>query len=238
MAIPFLGIFLTILLLSAFHISLPISVTTTTKSSELAVVGEGKVEIAPDTAFIDMGITVNNAKTVKDAELTINTANNKIISALAPFGIKKEHIKTANYSIFPDYSYENNNSKIRGYNGNVTITVKVSDITKTSQIVETATANGANQINGIRYNIDKPEEYRQKAREKAIENARNEAKKLSKMLGLKLGKITNIVETNNPDNQIPPYFQEKAMGGAEGSPIFEPGTQTVSSTVTLYFEKK
>ena len=41
-------------------------------------VGEGKVEVSPDTAYVDAGITVDNRRAVKEVQDTINTINNKI----------------------------------------------------------------------------------------------------------------------------------------------------------------
>lgn len=225
-------------IISILNISYPVSVVTTTKSTELAVVGEGKVEIVPDTAYVDAGINVTSAKTVKEVETTINGVNNKIIETMSVLGVKKEDIKTSNYSIFPDYSYENNTNRIRGYNGNVTITIKVTDTSKVAAVVEGATAAGANQINGVRFTVDKPELYREKAREAAITNAREQAQKIAGSLGIKLGRVTNIIETA-PAGDYPVAFaaEKMAMGGG-GSPIVEPGTQTITSTVTLYFDKR
>ena len=83
----------------------------------------------------------------------------------------------------------------------------------------------------------------QSYREKLIrgnKNAQEQAKKLSKELGIKLGKVTNMIESGNG-----PYY-DYGRGSVETmsakalpeSPIFQEGTDTVSSTVTLFFERK
>lgn len=77
-----------------FDISYPLTIVNTSRSTELAVVGEGKVEVSPDTAYVDAGITVDNRGTVKEVQDTINTINNKIINALRDMGIEKTDIKT------------------------------------------------------------------------------------------------------------------------------------------------
>lgn len=225
-------------LIKFFNISYPLTLVTTTKSAELAVVGEGKVEVTPDTAYVDAGITVDRASSVEEAQKIINKINNKIINALRDIGIEKADIKTSNYSIYPSYKYENNENKLDGYNGNATIQIKVRDPQLASKVIETATTAGANQIQGSRFVVDKPEVYREEAREKAIKNAKDQAEKMAKNLGIKLGKITNIVESSS--NQPISYgLKAYAEGiGAGGGPILEQGTQTVTSVVTLYFEKK
>lgn len=228
-------------LIDALNIRFPVSVVTSARAGELAVIGEGKVEIAPDTAFVDAGISVNNAKTAADAQNTMNGVNNKIIEAMKGLGIKKENIKTSNYSVYPNAVFEGGRDRVSGYNGNATITIKTENLTLVSQIIQKATEAGANQIQGSRFTIEKPEKYRQEAREEAIKNARQEAARLAKSLGIRLGRVVNIVEAG-ADQPFPMDFkmaraESSGIGGAP-APDIEPGTQTISSTVTLYFEKR
>lgn len=223
-----------------FNISYPISVITTNRSSELAVVGEGKVEVVPDTVYINAGITVDKVSTIAEAQKNINEINNKIVDSLKGIGIEKADIKTSNYSINPNYIYTNNENSIEGYNGNVSIEIKVREPQLASQVIETATTAGANQINGSRFVVDKPEMYREEARNAAIKNAKDQAEKIAKDLGIKLGKITNIVESS-PDQQIVPIYDKMSAeigGGGSGNPTLEQGSQTLTSVVTLFFEKK
>lgn len=225
--------------IKAFDISYPLTIVNTTRTSELAVIGEGKVEATPDMAYVEAGITINNVPTVDEAQKTINKVNNEIIKSMKSLGINKEDIKTANYSIYPSYEYDGRANKISGYNGNVTITIKTKKLTLVSKIIESATKAGANQIQGVRFTIDKPETYREKAREEAIKNARQQAQKLANKLGIKLGKVVNIIEST-PDT-VQPLYRSAAigLGGAEDSSAsIEPGSQTITSTVTLYFEKR
>jgi uncharacterized protein YggE len=227
-----------------FDLSYPLSISNSSVSSELSVVGEGKVEVSPDTAYVDAGITVDNAPTVDTAQKELNDKNNAIVDAVKKLGIKKEDIKTSNYSIYPNYNYDNskNQNRINGYNGNVTVSIRLKDVSSTSTVIVEVTKAGANQIQGTRFVVDKPEKYREDARDKAIANAKEQAQKLAKNLGIRLGRVTNIVESVGAPVYSPQYALKSAapmaggMGG--GSPDIEPGSQTISSIVTLYFEKK
>lgn len=223
--------------IKAFDISYPISVSTTTKSRELAVVGEGKVDVVPDTAVIDAGIVVANAASVEEAQSSLNKTNNSIVSTMQKLGVKKEDIKTSNYSVYPNQSYDpGNQGKITGYNGNVTVSIKVRNIESLGQVIETVTQSGANQIQNTSYTIDNPEKYREEARNKAIENAESQAKRLAQKLGIKLGKVVNIVEST--PNTAPQFLSAERQFGGGGAPDIQPGSQTITSVVTLYFEKR
>lgn len=228
-----------IVVLSTARIALPLAISTTARTSELAVTGTGKIDVTPDIANVDIGITVSSSPSVADTQQKINTVNNKIIEEIKKLNIKAEDIKTSNYSINPEYDPVKGTQSTKAYMGNANIRVKVKDISQVSKVVETATAAGANQILGVAYAVDDVAKYREEARNKAIENAKDQANKLSSNLGLKIGKITNLVE--NSVNGNPIYLPEKATFGfssADAGANFAPGTQTVESTVTVYFEKE
>lgn len=224
-----------------FNISYPLDINITNQSTtkELSVVGEGKIDVIPDTAYVELGILVENEPTVKKAQERIDEISNKIIKNLEELNIQEKNIKTSNYSIYPNYKYENNTSTLSGYNGNATLTVKVKNTETVSKIISRATDAGANQVHGVRFTIDQPEIYREQAREKAIKNAKEQAEKIAKDLNIKLGKITNITEST-PLNNDPQIYERMSapFGGGGGGPRIEPGSQSVISIVTLYFEKK
>lgn len=238
--IYFCGIVLIFLWLIKFlDISYPLTIVTTNKSTEMSVVGEGKVEVVPDTASVELGISVMNLDSVEKVEQKISQTNNAILAALLKLGIKKEDVKTSNYSINPEYNYEDKIGKISGYTGNVTITVKIKDVKKSPQVISEATKSGANQVYGLSFSVENPSAYREKARNKAIENAKEQAQKMASALGIKLGKVTNIIEST-PNNSSPIYakaLSQDSYGAGGVSANFETGSQTITSTVTLYFEK-
>ncbi len=237
------GVFCVIVLalVNAFNLALPVKMTTTTQSSELAVTGTGKIDVTPDVAFVDVGITVTSAPTVKEVEEKINTTNNKILEDVKRLNVAPEDIKTSNYSINPQFDPVRGTQTTTGYAGSANIRIKVRDINNVSKVVETTTAAGANQIMGVSYSVDDVDKYRDEARNKALENAKAEAKKLASNLGIKLGKVTNLVENNNGGQPIPLYAEKSALnmgGAADAGANFSPGTQTIESTVTVYFEKQ
>lgn len=226
----------------AFNLSLPITVTTSQTSTELSVVGEGKVDVTPDTAYVELGISVEKAPTADDAQKRISERNNQLIAAIKALGIKEEDIKTTNFSVFPSYDWTDGRNTPNGYNGNINISVKTTDISLASKIVDTATKEGANQILGTRFVVDSPEKYRAEARDKAIANAREQAKKIADSLGIRLGSVTNVVESSpGVISPMPMYAYEKAalsVPAAGGAADLSAGTQTITSVVTLYFDKR
>ena len=236
--------FLILFLIKFFNVSYPldITITNTTKSTELAVVGEGKVEAVPDTIYVTAGIVVNKAATADIAQTEMDKVNNNIIEAMKILGIDKADIKTSGYNISPSYVYkQDGGNSIDGYNGNASVEIKITDSKLATKVINEATRAGANQISGTRFVIDKPEKYREQARDMAIVNAKEQAQKLAQNLGISLGKVTNMVESTPGNVNYERYATMNLAlpkSGGDSGPTLEAGSQTVTSTVTLYFEKK
>lgn len=229
--------FVFLYLIKFFNISYPINITTQS-ASDLSVVGEGQVDVIPDTANASAGITASG-KSVSEVQQQINTTNNNIVAALEKVGINKKEISTSNYSINPSYDYTNGQTPT-GYAGSATLTIKVKDTSKLPSVITAATEAGANQINGTNYSVENPDKYREEARNKAIANAKMQAQKLASQLGISLGKVTNIVESTSGGGGPQPMMF-KTLDARETNtvaPDLQPGSQTITSTVTLSFEKR
>lgn len=222
------------------NISYPVRVTTT-QASDLSVVGEGKVAVVPDQARLEAGIMVVNARTVEAAQEEINEKNNAIVAALGALGVAKEDIKTSNYNVTPNQDFNMGASgQITGYNGNVTVTITVRQVDLVPQITQEVTTAGANQVYNVNYTVENPEKYREEARNKAIENAKEQAEKMASSLGIRLGKVVNVVESSPTNGPVMPFERSLSMDaiGNAGGPVLEPGSQEITSVVTLYFEKR
>lgn len=213
--------------------------TTTQKQSTFDVTGESKITTIPDKAVVSLGITVNES-TVKQAQDKANTIINNINAELGKLNIDKKDIKTDNYSLYPNYDYQQG-QRITGYSINANLSVNLTDFSKLNQAIDAATGAGANQVGGIMFTLsdEKKKDVEHDARKQAIENAQEKAQSLSSLAGMRLGKIVNVSES--PNFQPRPYELMKAtsdsIGGNAGVPTnVEPGSTTFTYVVTLSYE--
>ena len=86
-------VIISLFVIKVFNISYPLTITTTTKSSELSVVGQGKIEVVPDLYTVSTGIRVDNKKTIAEVQNEVNKINNQLIERLKELGVKKEILK-------------------------------------------------------------------------------------------------------------------------------------------------
>ncbi len=236
-------------LYASFGPSIPVAVVNTNKSEFFTSNGEGKVYAKPDVAIVQIGYTYS-APTVSAAQNKANETVNKINSELKALGIPEKDIQTTNYNISPEYSTQptplglgdtGSQPKITGYNVNVNMQVKVRDFQKINQVIDVATANGANQIGGLSFTIDDPQKFQNEARKLAIADAKANANALASETGITLGKIINVYESqvgrggNYPTMSM---AKENAVAADQVPTQIEPGQTEIIVQITLSYETR
>ena len=213
----------------------------TQKTDLFTVSGEGKVTVVPDIGVVSLGINLTRP-TVKSAQTDVNNIINKISTDTKGLGVDPKDIITSDYSIYPEYDYRTGTGRITGYRVQASLTVKVRDLEKINQVIDTATADGANTVSGINLTVDesKEKELLQQAREQAIEEAKTKAASLARAAGISLGRIVNVQESGGQPMPVP-YLARDMMAvgsGGGGETIIEPGSTDITSTVTLFYETR
>ncbi len=217
---------------------IPFSVTqtTTTKTDAFTVSGTGEVSVSPDIARVNVGVQTRGT-TVKSAQEALNTAINGVSDGIKRLGIDSKDIKTSNYSIYPNYDYNNGNQRITGYNASANLTITVRDLEKANSVIDTATANGANTVSGVVFDIEDKTKAENEARKEAIAEAKKKAENAASVAGFSLGNIINYQESFNA-----PVVRRDYLMAAEAKSVpspdtqLEQGSQKVQVTVSLSYE--
>lgn len=195
----------------------------------MSVDGEGKVIGVPDVAVVDLGV-MTEGKEVLTAQTDNAKKMNNMINKLKGFGVEAKDIQTVNYSISPQYDWNNGKQLLRGYQVSQNLRVKIRDLTKISAVLQTAGEVGVNQISGVTFSIDDPDALRQQAREKAIADANRKAAYLSKATGMRLSKVISVNEYT-PD--APYGFNKSYAEGLGGGLVTAPAPQVESGSLEV-----
>lgn len=206
--------------------------------NQITVSGEGKVYAKPDIALVNLGVTTQGSTTAD--VISKNTQKmNAVIKAVKDLGVEEKDIQTTTYSLNPLYNYTEAAGRVfQGYTLDQNIEVKIRDFTKVGDILQKATAAGANLTGNLQFTIDNPEQLKTEARAKAIAAAKTNAQNLVKESGITLGKLINIYE-----NYVYPMMYSniaKGMGGGASEsipePQIEPGQTEINVTINLIYE--
>jgi len=198
----------------------------------------GSFSVAPDQALISLAVVTNDTTAQiageKNAKLT-----NSVIEALISKGIRRDTIQTSNFSVWPEYNYNNENKdkpQIIGYSARNQIQVSTKELTRVGTIIDTAIAAGANQVENIQFTKEDTAPAMQEALVKACVLARSKAQTIASALGLKLGKVLMINESGGYYEEPMRNLKSSGMGGAmaDMTPI-EPGQIKITSSVSISY---
>jgi uncharacterized protein YggE len=189
----------------------------------ITVIGEGQVQTEPDVAKANVGVRVT-ASTVRNA-----TSQNKkkmvaVLDALRRAGVAKADMQTSNYSIHYEPPRPEPTPRDRGgekategrYHVSNMVAVTIRDMDKVDAVLEAVTEAGANQIWGVRFSVDKPENLASEARRLAAAQAREKAEELAALHNVHLGPVVSISEAIGPG---PAPVARAHMEMARGGPI-------------------
>ena len=199
----------------------------------IAMTGQGEVKAVPDTATLNAGVTSNGASAA--AALSANSARmNQLFAALKKLGVPDRDIQTSGFSVQPQYTNGDNNAprRLTGYQVNNEVSVRLEDVAKVGATLDTLAGAGANQMNGISFDIANPAPVLEKARIQAIADARARAQTYAQAAGVTLGPIVSISEGGN---ETPPRPLYRVMALAAPTPV-APGEQSVTADVTVVWE--
>jgi len=249
-ALGFLALFLLILTVSALKEFRFIG-SGVTATNTITVSGEGEVFAVPDTATFSVTIQ-EEAKEVKPAQEEATKKSNAIYEYLKGEGVEEKDIKTADYSIYPQYDYVESDAcregycppgrqVLRGFQVSQTLLVKVRETEKAGDLLSGVGSLGASSVSGLSFTIDDEDALQAEARGKAIENARTKAESLAKQLNVSLVRIVGFSENGN----YPIYYAKAEMsmaadgrggGAVPPSPEIPVGENKIVSNVSVTYE--
>jgi uncharacterized protein YggE len=204
------------------------------------VTGEGSVDLAPDMAIVNLSV-MREAPTAR-AALTANTeAMRKVLDALAALGIEQRDLQTANFDIQPRYTYPPQPAtgapqapKLVGYTVRNALTVRVRDLSKLGEVLDTSVTLGVNEGGSIQFTNDDPSAAITQARVEATKDAMAKAQTLADAAGVKLGKVLEISEQNfGPPRPMAMAKMEMAMDSAASAVPIATGENSYKVMVNL-----
>ena len=177
------------------------------------VSGTGKVYVAPDIAYVTIGVHTEG-KDAAEALASNNATTEKVVSAIKAQGVEDKDIQTTNISIYPQQQYDPQ-GKPTGeitYIVDNSVYVTVRDLDKLGDVMDSAVKAGANTIGGVQFSLEDRSAATSAARKLAVEDAEAQAKELAQYAGVTLGPVQTI-STYGIATPMPVY-EGKGGGGA------------------------
>jgi uncharacterized protein YggE len=210
---------------------LPAPASAQTVTPAISVTGEASVSVPPDQAQIDAGVT-SDAKTAREASEANNVAMGKVLLALKGAGIEAKDTQTSQLSLQPQSSSNRagNAPIIVGYRASNRVTIRLRDVAKVANVIDTLVAAGANDIGGINFSVSQASKLLDEARAQALADARRKADIYAKAAGVTLGGPLSISEEGSPG---PMPFRKMSGGMPMAAAPVAQGEETLQVTVAV-----
>jgi uncharacterized protein YggE len=208
-----------------------------TMERTITVSSTGTAEAEPDQARITSGATTE-ALSAREALTSNSEAMSKVISQLKAKGIDAKDIQTTSFNVEPvfDYSKEGQPPKLRGYRVSNQAVVLVRDLGKLGAVLDDVITAGANQMQGLSFEVSKADTLKDGARKDAVANALRRAKLLAAAAGAEVGEVMQISEEVSSDGPV--RFAAPRLAKAEMVVPIERGTTTLEARVTATWALK
>jgi uncharacterized protein len=200
--------------------------------STVTVVGDGRVLVQPDLATVGFGVE-STGPTVSAAQADAATRMQAVIDTLLAQGVAREDIRTTRLGVTPIYD-QRDNSILRGYRVVNSVQAKLRDLGLVGQVVDAATAAGANRVEGISFEVEDLAGYKDQARGLAMANARAKADQLAGLAGVRIVGVKSIVESDAAATPVRAVRSDVEAAPAAAPPV-EPGQQEVRTQVSVTF---
>lgn len=206
----------------------------------ISLSGHGEVKSAPDMAYVTTGVTTQ-AATAAEALAANTAAMNTLFTALKDAGIEEKDMQTSNFMVQPRYDYNDGKQPplLVGYDVSNTVTVTVRKLEGLGALLDKVVQAGSNQINGITFDISKPDAAMDEARKLAAADAAHKAKIYAEAMGVTLGPVLSVSEGVNNQPPVPMLRGKVMMAEAAAAPVpVAAGEQALGIDVNVTWEIK
>ncbi|SEU22741.1 SIMPL domain-containing protein [Paenibacillus sp. NFR01] len=209
----------------------------------VSVVGKGELSIKPDIVYLSIGVSTT-AATAEEAQ---KSNGGKIAKLTALFKntwkIADKDIQSTQFSVQPNYTYsEKDGQQVKGYIAQHTMQVAYRDLAKVGELLDAASAAGANNIGNARFAIEDTSAFEAQVIEKAMANADAKAAAIAKAAKRSVGQVVTVIQ--NDDGNNPVFYAEaasmssKAAADMAGGTSVQPGEVSVTTQLNVTYELK
>ncbi len=184
------------LTLLVFAVAPVLAWASTRPLTTLRVAAEATVSQMPDRVYLDVGVRTDSrhsqAAASRNADLT-----SKVLAAVRRAAGPGARLTTSNYSVVPQYRYDNDGRPptLTGYEVSNVVRIRLNDLMRVAQVIDAATVAGANLQHNLRFALRDPQAARLRALARAARRARADASTLAAALGLRIVRIVSARET-------------------------------------------
>ncbi|MFI1032396.1 SIMPL domain-containing protein [Streptomyces sp. NPDC020951] len=198
----------------------------------MSVFGAASVDGAPDLARLRVAIAQTRQQPGEAFEVTRGGVN-QIREVLRGHGIPDTAVSTSRLNLKSSWAY-GNERKFLGYECTASFVIELRELDHLETVLVDVVEAGANQVDGVEFDVRAKKELRARARTAAVAAAQEKAALYAEAAGVRLGPVIHIKDVDSDQLQNT-YRSHSSGGGAGGEGDLTPGKVTVSAGVLIGF---
>lgn len=168
-----------------------------TQLKTISLTGAGSSSAQADQAKVNLGVQ-NTLDSARDAIGENADSMSAVIDAIKALGISEDDIVTTSYTVYPQYDWTEDGRVFRGFTVTNLVQVTVKDLDIVGDVIDAAAGAGANQINGISFELSdaRREELKSNAYIAALSDAEDKAQVIADTLELSIIGVQSVTESS------------------------------------------
>jgi uncharacterized protein len=229
---------LILLTLAALALGACAAPTAVPARPQMTVSGTGTVRLAPDVATVNLGVTTQDTD-IAQAVAANNLTAQAIAEAVQRLGVAPEDVRTSYFNVSPQPQYDPNGMPTGQtiYWVNNTLLVTLRQVDQLGTLLQAVVDAGANNINGISFDLSDKASAEEQARQAAMDDARERATRLAQAVGASLGEVLYISASSSYGGMTYAAAEVSGAGATSAVPI-APGTLDVQVSVSVTYALK
>lgn len=199
----------------------------------ISVFGAAGVDAPPDLARLRVAIEQTRQKPGEAFEVTRGGVN-QIREVLRGHGIPDTAVSTSRLGLKSMWSY-GNERKFLGYQCTASFVIELRELDILETVLVDVVEAGANQVEGVEFDVRTKKELRARARRAAVAAAQEKAALYAEAAGVRLGPVIHIKDVDS-EHMRGSYRSHSSSGGGDGGDgDLTPGKVSVSAGVVIGF---
>ncbi len=169
--------------------------TETPAVPTITVKGEGIVRVLPDRAVLRFAVVTRDQDPERARQRNAEAAR-RALNAVRALGIEERHLHLETLTLHPvrEYNPDQRRWEEKGYEVQRVLRVELVDLNQLPQVVARVVQQGANRLQGIRYEVSDRETVRLAALQAAVRNAQEKARQMLAVLNREVGDPIRVTE--------------------------------------------
>jgi uncharacterized protein YggE len=205
--------------------------SSTTGQRSITVSGNGTVTVAPDVAFVTVGVQQKDPQATR-AQNGANTITAAAISGIKALGIPARDIQTVGISLDPQYD---DNGVLTGFTASDSLSITVERPKQAGAVIDAGVRAGANYNVSVSFGLKDNSQALSVALRAAVSDAQGKAAAVAAQLGVSLQGAKIQVTENQAQPPVPLAQTAGAVRSFAANTPVQTGTLSVTDSVSVTY---